>query len=154
MVKKMKTAIINKKGNTIIEFALVMPMFMLLMMAVFDIGTYFQRRSILDQATNLAARLAFSYGAAAWTTNEPNCQQKIKQQITDYTGRLLPSNFTSNLNNNTHITTRLLPDGTRLLEITISQPNRSLSKMLLSSLSSSGLNKLQTISTYAAVPLI
>jgi len=62
-------------GQTLVEFALVLPVFILLLFGLLDVGRYVYMNSVLSQAAREGARLAAA--EASWigktTTNDASC---------------------------------------------------------------------------------
>lgn len=62
-------------GQTLVEFALVLPLFILLLFGLLDVGRYVYMNSVLSQAAREGARLAAA--EASWigktTTDDPSC---------------------------------------------------------------------------------
>ena len=62
-------------GQSLVEFALVLPLFILLLFGVLDVGRYVYMNSVLSQAAREGARVAAA--EAGWigmtTTQDPSC---------------------------------------------------------------------------------
>ena len=68
----------NKKGTTIVEFALVLPLFLLLILGIFDFGRYFFVDHTLQFATREGMRLALVGGKLNGMDRTASIIQKIK----------------------------------------------------------------------------
>ncbi len=65
----------GSRGQTLVEFALVVPVFLLMLFGVIDIGRFVYTDSVLSQAAREGARLAaVEAGHIGWTTaDDPGC---------------------------------------------------------------------------------
>lgn len=70
----------NKKGTTIVEFALVLPLFLLLILGIFDFGRYFFVDHTLQYATREGMRLALVGRTLGPMSREDSIKQTIKDK--------------------------------------------------------------------------
>ncbi len=65
----------SRRGQGLVEFALVLPIFLLILFGLIDVGRYVYMNSVLSQAAREGARLAAA--EARWigktTTDDPSC---------------------------------------------------------------------------------
>ena len=65
----------SRTGQTLVEFALVLPVFLVVLFGLLDVGRYVYMNSVLSQAAREGARLAAA--EASWigktTTDDPSC---------------------------------------------------------------------------------
>jgi len=81
---------IYKKGQALVEFALIAPLFFLLMFGMIDWGLYFYSAIIVENAVRDACRAGITWND--WSTNEANRIIEIENMIADRCDNLLPGN--------------------------------------------------------------
>lgn len=86
----MKRACRNTKGQALVEFAFILPLFLLLVFGLIDLGRFVLADSILSQAAREGARLASveagwigSADASCGSTGGPVCPMNVTALITD-----------------------------------------------------------------------
>ncbi|MFO1246956.1 MAG: TadE/TadG family type IV pilus assembly protein [Alphaproteobacteria bacterium] len=83
----------SKKGSAAIEFAMVAPVFFVLLMGTMEAGIMFFAQSALQNAVNDAARLVRTGQTACYTTSGGNCvamtQAEFKTKVCDAVSVLL-----------------------------------------------------------------
>ncbi len=69
------------KGSAAIEFAMIAPVFFMLLMGTVEAGTMFFAQSALQNAVNDTARMVRTGQTACYTTNAGNCVQMTSSQF-------------------------------------------------------------------------
>ncbi len=120
----------NKKkfGQSIVEFALVLTVFITLMLGVLDWGFYLYSTMIMDTAVRDAVRFAVTY--SDWSTNSESRTSDIQTIIADRTA-LLPANIRSGITG--RVAVSLNPDQSNIESITVAinaQPFETLTGFL------------------------
>lgn len=76
-VKRRQSGWVSEKGAELIEFALVFPMLLLVMLGIIDFGFLFQRYEVVTNAAREGARVAVLPGYAA-----ADVQARVSQYLT------------------------------------------------------------------------
>jgi len=103
-----------KKGQALVEFALVLVVFLTIVLGIVDWGLYIFSRSQIDNATRDAVRTAITWND--WNSNLAGRTAQVKAIITDRT-QTIPSNIKTGLTSKVYIT--LTPDSVNPTEITV-----------------------------------
>jgi len=81
------------KGSAAIEFAMVAPVFFVLLMGTIEAGVIFFGQSVLQNAVNDTARLVRTGQTTCWTTSGGNCvtmtQAQFRTKLCSYVSTLL-----------------------------------------------------------------
>ncbi len=91
-----RRALMDERGSQLIEFALVFPMLLLVMLGIIDFGFLFQRYEVLTNAAREGARVAVLPGY-----NATDVQNRVSQYLTagGLTGTVtVPTPVTANVN--------------------------------------------------------
>lgn len=80
----------HESGQAIVEFALVLPLFLLLVMGILDFGWLFYNYISVENAARNGARIAcVEYTSCSLVEAEPNSEQKIPAVFVNNTGYYL-----------------------------------------------------------------
>jgi len=97
----MKKNIFARTGQAIVEFALVLAVFLMLVLGTIDIGFYLYSLTILDMSVREAVRTSVIF--SDWSANYDDRLSEIKDIVIDRSS-LLPTNLQSGLRNRIYIT--------------------------------------------------
>ncbi len=92
----------HKKGQAMVEFALIAPLFFVLVFGMIDWGMYFFSTIIIETSVRDACRYGITL--ADWASNETTREQEIQDMVKDRCQHLLPGTANpASVGNNTVI---------------------------------------------------
>jgi Flp pilus assembly protein TadG len=81
----------DSRGVTAVEFALVLPVILTLLLLVLEVSTLFLAQSLLESAALRGARL----GSTGWTESDRSREQTVREYVASQAiGLLVPANLT------------------------------------------------------------
>jgi Flp pilus assembly protein TadG len=114
----------KKKAQSLVEFALVLPLFLLLLLGIIEYGIVFWTKITFDNATRDAARIAVTIND--WATNYTARRTQTINTVVDRCS-YLPANATQNLSNNIEVNVLPSLSSIETIEVIIdAQPYTSL----------------------------
>lgn len=81
-----------RAGSAAIEFALIVPIFLVLLMGTMEVGIMFLGQSVLQNATNDAARMIRTGQVAGWNLNQTQAQAQFRTTICNGIAPILACN--------------------------------------------------------------
>ena len=79
MSRRLSSVARSDRGSELVEMAIVLPIFILLIMGIMDFGFLFQRYEIVLNSAREGARLAVTNG----TLDEPDIQLRVQNYLTN-----------------------------------------------------------------------
>ena len=73
----------DESGSAAVEFALVVPIFLVFMYSFFEIGWFYFTNSVLDASTSDAARLVKTGQVQGWTGSDDEVKERLFQEVCD-----------------------------------------------------------------------
>jgi Flp pilus assembly protein TadG len=119
----------NDKGQSVVEFALVLPLLLILVVGIIEWGIVLWAQSAFDDATRAGARAASVM--TDWDVNRQNDTTAVKNVVKNDLGSL-PSIVKQNIDSN--IVVELLPDQTNIQSIRVSIDKQPYSPVIASGL--------------------